>query len=150
MKKFQFRLASLLTLRENERDLRRQILGTALRQAEELHARRLELENQRELQLEELRRIGQPGELRVDGAAARRVYAGQLVAWIMEVERQRTLVASQVELCRQALVRADQQVKVLENLRDRQTGEYRFAAERRETRDLKEAWLGAHAGEFRR
>lgn len=150
MKKFQFRLASLFTLREQERDLCRQLLGEALRQLEEIEMRRRDLEGQREFQIQELRQIGRPGELRVDGAAARRVYAGQLVTWLIQVEQQRILAENQVELCRQALVRADQQVKALENLRDKQLAEFQFDAERREARELEEAWMGAHAGEFRR
>ena len=94
--------------------------------------------------------MGQPGEFRVDGAAARRVFAGQIVSWINDVERQRKLANHQVKLCRQALVTADQQVSVLETLRDKQLAEFQFEAERREARELEESWLGAHFGEFQR
>jgi flagellar export protein FliJ len=49
-------------------------------------------------------------------------------------------------LCRQALVKADQGVKVLEKLSERQLVEYLQAEDRKEARTLEEAWS---AGRFR-
>lgn len=149
MKNFHFRLAPLLTLRENERDLRRQALGEALRHEDELKQARRHLERERGQQLEEFRLLGQPGTVNVDGANSRRVYASQLVAWLLDVERERTLASRQVELCREALLHADQQVQMLEKLRDRQLAEFRQNAERREARHLEEAWQAAHGGDIR-
>ena len=149
MKNFQFRLAPLLTLRENERDLRRQALAAALRREDELKQARRQLERERGRQLEEVRRLGQPGALNVDGANSRRVYAGQLVTWLLQIEQERKGATQQVELCREALVLADQQVQALEKLRDRQLAEFRLNEERREARNLEEAWQAAHAGDFR-
>lgn len=150
MKNFKFRLAPLLTLRENERDLRRQALGEALRREEELKQARKQLERERGLQLEEFRLLGQPGTVNVDQASTRRVYAGQLVGWILDIERERIAASQNVEQCRQALVQADQQVQALEKLRDKQLAEFKLNDERRTARDLEEAWQAAHAGEFRR
>lgn len=150
MKNFKFRLAPLLTLRENERDLRRQALGEALRREEELKLARKQLERERGLQLEEFRLLGQPGTVNVDQASTRRVYAGQLVGWILEIERERVAASENVDQCRQALVQADQQVQALEKLREKQLAEFKLNDERRTARDLEEAWQAAHAGEFRR
>lgn len=150
MKQFKFRFASLLTLRENERDLRRQFLAEAMRQVEKLELRRRALEGTRQLQLDEMRQLGAPGEVQVDGATARRAYAGQVTAWILEIDQDLQTARHNLEVRRQELVLADQQVRVLENLRDKQLAEYQSEAERRDARQLEEAWLGAHSGEFRR
>lgn len=150
MKKFQFKFDRLLKLRMNHRDLRRQLLADVLRHDEELVAERRRIEADRRRQLDELRRLGEGGNVDVDGAVARRSFAGQLTWDIGGVERQRALLAEQIKFCRQALIQADQAVKSLENLAEIQRTEFVFEAERREQREIEEGWRALHAGGYAR
>ena len=125
-------------------------VAEALRREDELKQVRRHLERERGQQLEEFRLLGRPGTVNVDGATSRRVYAGQLVTLLLDIERERTFASQKAELCRQELIKADQQVQALEKLRDKQLAEFRINEERKEARNLEEAWQAAHAGDFRR
>lgn len=149
MVKFHFRLAPVLALRENARDLQRQELADALRAELELREQRLALEHEHAVVLDEMRRLGRGGRMQVDSATSRRVYAGQLILAIIQAERNRAAAETHVERCREALVVADQQVQILEKLREKQLAEYQSNQERRTAREMEEAWQAAHAGEYR-
>lgn len=140
MRTFVFRFAALLRYRRNRRDLTRQLLAQTLAAQRELVGRRAELEAvQHELQ-DELRAGGQQGPLDIDRLAARRYYAGRLAGELLGLERNEELVTHQLSLCRQALLEADRDVKVLEKLEERQQADFRYEQERREGRELEEAW----------
>jgi flagellar export protein FliJ len=148
MKKFLFKLNPLLKLRRNERDVRQQLLADVLRRDSVLVARRRKFETDREMQIDELRALaGRASEIDVDAAAARRHYAVQLLGMMHEIDVQRAALATKIEDCRQALIRADQAVKALEKLAEKQEGEFIFQQERLESRALEEAWQAIHAGE---
>jgi flagellar protein FliJ len=141
MKQFAFQFASLQKLRHNQRDLCRQLLAEVLRRDEELVERRRRAEAERAAQLEELQRSeAGPAVVNVDGSVSRRVYAGQLIGDIARIEHERALLSQQIELCRQALLRADQSLKTLDKLADRRRAEFVYEEERREARDLEENW----------
>lgn len=141
MKHFAFKFASLLKLRHNQRDLCRQLLADVMRRDEELVLRRERTASERAAQLAEVKQAESGrGAIDVDGSVSRRIYAGQLSGDISAIEQERDLVRQQVELCRQALVRADQAVKTLEKLSDRQYAEFTYEEERRESRELEENW----------
>lgn len=146
MKKFAFKLAALLKLRERHRDLCRQLLAQALRRDEELLALRKQTESARATQFDEIRELTDTGEIDVDGASTRRFYAGQLIGDIGGIERQRMLVAQQIEVCRQKLILADQAVKALEKLQEKQFADFRFAQEQRDARELEECCRTVGAG----
>lgn len=148
MKKFKFRLESLLKIRRSHRDRCRQALAGILRQDHELLARRSLTEAEYRLQIDELRLLGLGGnEVDVDASAARRHFAVQLTGRIGEIDRQRGLLARQIDVCREALVRADQAVKALENLSERQLAEFVFDQQRAEAREIEETWQAIHARE---
>lgn len=149
MPRFRFSLESLLMYRRTQRDLCRQLLGRALAQDAELAAQQAEWTRQRAEQLDELRKLGEAGAMEVERSASRRYHAGRLSVEIRQVELAREQAARQIELCRQALVRADQSVKALENLAAKQHAEYLAAQERRESREREENWLAAHITEVR-
>ncbi|MBW3543460.1 MAG: flagellar export protein FliJ [Planctomycetes bacterium] len=140
MRPFTFRLQSLLKYRRHRRDLRRQLLAQVQADLRRLRDDARRLEQAREKQLNELRELSAPGAVDIDRAAARRYHAGRLQGEIFMRERQQLAVAAQVEMCRQALVQADREVRVLERLEDRQREDYRVEAERRATRELDELW----------
>jgi flagellar export protein FliJ len=146
VKKFSFQLNPLLKLRQNQREMCQQLLADVVRHDDELLSRRRDTEAERLTQIEELRTLGGAArEIDVDASSARRLYAGQLSGDLGTIDGQRTLLAGQIELCRQALVRADQAVKSLERLAERQEQEFQFREERREARALEETWQAIEA-----
>jgi len=141
VKKFSFPLNPLLKLRQNQRELCQQLLADVLRHDEELLSRRRQTEAERLTQIDELRALGAADrDVDVDASSARRFYAGQLSGDLGAIDGQRTLLAGQIDLCRQALTRADQAVKSLERLAERQEHEFVVHEERREARALEETW----------
>jgi flagellar biosynthesis chaperone FliJ len=106
------------------------------------------LEESRRRQLVELKALGRKGSVDVDALSARRYHAGQLAAEKAVVEHNRQIVSQQVELCRQTLTKAEQELKVLEKLKERRLEEFQYDQERRSAHELEETWLAAHAQEY--
>jgi flagellar export protein FliJ len=144
----QFQFESLLRYRKSRRDLSRQLLAQVLADDRFLAARRLSLEEIRDRQIAEFRENSVTGCVDIDALTARRNYAGQLAAEIRAVDHQRSLLCRQLDLCRQALVKADQEVKVLEKLAERDAAEHRQQADCRERLDVEEAWHTVHRTAF--
>jgi flagellar protein FliJ len=147
---FRFRLDALLRYRRHRRELVQRLFAQIQADDDALVARRLDLERQRERQLAEVRDLSQAGVVDVDRASARRFYAVQLSGDIRVVEHNRRILAEQLRLCRQALTKADQEVKVLEKLEEKQRVEHAHADEQRSARELEDAWMAARVGEFAR
>lgn len=148
MKKFLFKLNPVLKLRKNERDIRQQLLTDVLRVDGNLVDRRRQIEAERDGLIVELRALGSEGsDIDVDASTARRHYAVQLAGTMGEIDARRAALAGKIEQCRQALVRADQRVKALEKLAEKQETEFIFQQERLEFRGLEETWQAIHAGE---
>src|SRR5438552_1327276 len=124
MARFQFRLAALLKYRESLRDRCRQALAQLQRQDAELAAEQERISDERERQLEEMRQAQFAGRIEVEKLTSRRYHSGQLTNEIHRVVQKRQELAQQLTLCRQALIKADQGVKVLEKLSERQLSDY--------------------------
>ena len=148
MRKFVFKFETLLKFRRSRRDLCLQQVAQVLDADRAMQAERESLEQRRLEQLDQLRKLGQAGELDVDRTASRRLYAVQLSNEIRLVEQKRQELARLLEGSRQALVKADQEVKVLEKLKEKQWAQFLDAQERQTARELDEAWLATHAGEY--
>ncbi len=146
---FQFRLESVLKVRESRRDLCRQVLGQVLHEQQKLENQKKRIEAERQSQLDELKSIAQEGQFDVDAMSNRRYYAGQLSSQILEIEHQKAFVSQQIKLCRQALTKADQEVKVIEKLKEKQLSEYTTAQLKKETQELEEVWMSTHARRFK-
>lgn len=140
MAHFTFRLRALQKLREHHRDQCREDLARVLAEDEALVAQRMELETSRVQTLEELQRRLQTQRVDVAYATALRQHVGQLQAQIRQVDRQRAEVAERLEACRQRLVAADQDVKVLEKLEEKQRAEHEQVAEAKSAREREEIW----------
>lgn len=149
MKKFVFKFVSLMKLRVNERDLRRQLLAEVLRRDDEFLQMRKRLEGERTTQIDDIRQRGSGGQLDVDGSASRRFYAGQLTVDMELIDRHRHLLAQQAAVCRQALIKADQAVKTLENIEAKDRAEFLFEQERKTALELEESWRALHTGDRR-
>lgn len=145
--KFRFRLESLQKYRENQRDLCRQALAQALAREAELAGQRADVEREREATLSELRALNESGTLPINRAAARRYHAGQLTYRIRQLELQRQQASALVVRCRELLVQADQGVKVLEKLSEKQFAEYEAEVERQASREREENWQAAQQRE---
>lgn len=142
-KKFHFRFESVLSLRRNRRDQQRQALAEVLQLDAQLVNKRAELERERQDQLEELRSTLRAGTIDVDAAAARRFHVAHLVVETHRVDQQRQVVAERIVACRRALVKADQDVKVLERLSDDERQVYLYQQEQASSRELEETWQAA-------
>jgi hypothetical protein len=140
MAQFHFRLAALQRYREHLRDVCRQQLAELLARDAALEQQRDELLRQRSTNLHEMHELQQQPRLDVDPAAARRYHAGQLAAEANRVEWQRLQLGGLLTACRQRLVLADQGVKVLEQLSDKQRLEFETQQEHRESRQREEVW----------
>lgn len=148
MRRFVFKFDSLLRLRCNRRDLCRQLLAKLLDDQRALDIQRDEFEQERHAQLDQLKVLGQQGHMDIDRSAARRYYAGQLLSDIAFVRRNRDLLDGQLDLCRETLTRAEGEVKVLENLKEKQRTAFLYEQERQAAKELEQAWQATQlAGE---
>ncbi|MDX1969302.1 MAG: hypothetical protein SFV23_19145 [Planctomycetaceae bacterium] len=146
MAKFHFKLLPLQRYREQYRDVCRQGLARVLAEDAELLQRREELTAAREGVMAELLQLQNENRLNVDQTVARRFHAAQLTTQIRQLDMQREEVAVRMHVCRQALAKADQEVKVLEQLAEKQELEFRKVLEARESREREEVW---QAGQLR-
>ncbi|GAB4135759.1 MAG: hypothetical protein Tsb009_02380 [Planctomycetaceae bacterium] len=148
MSRFVFRLEPLLKYRRHYRDLCATLLGQLLANGRELDLQKESLKAQHRGQLDEIRNIVKQGQLDIDRAANRRYFAGHLIGQMHSLSQQRSLLEEQIQQCRQTLIEADRNVKVLEKLREKQYLEFQTEQLRKTERELSETWLAAHAVEF--
>jgi flagellar protein FliJ len=139
MSAFRFRLSSLLLLRENVRDECRQKLVDAQRAEDIIHARinalnrvLTDLHGQSEI-------ARRPGAIDVDRLLDADRYKIAVTAQLQAVLNQQIAAMAEVELCRQALVEADREVKTLEKLRQQQAMRHQLNENRRQIKQLDEA-----------
>ncbi|MCH7990023.1 MAG: flagellar FliJ family protein [Planctomycetes bacterium] len=150
MKDFQFKFQSLLNYRRYRRNLCGIYLAEVLVKDRDLVSQRGSLERDRHDQLDELRDLSREGDVNIDRSASRRYFAGQLTGEMQLVDDNRSLIAQQLDLCRQALSKADQDVKVLEKLEEKQREVFRYDEERHEANELEEVWMSGHLREYTR
>jgi flagellar protein FliJ len=128
MKKFQFRLDSLVRLRESVRDERRSQLAEAMRIQASLEGEMQQLR----LKLDEARQMhtAPQGVVDIDRLLVAERYEMVLLLEKHNLEQQQASMNAEVEKRRQALVWADQDVRVLEKLRETQFQRWRAGSER--------------------
>jgi flagellar export protein FliJ len=138
-----FRLATLLRLRESNRDECRARLAESQRTDQELldQMTRLGMEQQRVQ--DECRKAAGPGSVDVDRLVEAHRYAVSLRGREEELRQRRQTLALEIRQRRQALVKADQDVQVLEKLRDRRLERHRIEEERKAAKQIDEAALRA-------
>jgi flagellar export protein FliJ len=138
MSKFTFRLATLLRLREATRDERRAELAEAYRVDDALQRHLQRAEHDLQSLRAQCRKSVQPGEVDIDRLVESQRYEVALSAQRLQLVRQRETVQGEIERRRQVLAEASRDVRVLENLRDKQAGQHRYQEERREMKRLDE------------
>ncbi|MDA0834595.1 MAG: flagellar FliJ family protein [Planctomycetota bacterium] len=135
-----FPLEAVRKIRRHRLDLCEQLLGYVLGEARKLDAQMSELQSSRDLQLSEIRQGTGEGAVDVDRTASRRFYAGRVSVDIAEVEHHRHIVGQQLELCRHAIVKAEQELKVIDKIEQRRREEFDRQQERKEQFEREEAW----------
>ncbi|MGB9689223.1 flagellar export protein FliJ [Thermogutta sp.] len=137
MAQFQFRLDTLLKIRERERDNRQLELLQAL-SAEEIlleRAKLLDMEHQR---LQENLRAATCGVLDVDQVLGYRRYELILAAQREELGRQLEAIREEVERRRAALLEANRALRMLELLRDKQRERFLKNTLKKELKEMDE------------
>ncbi len=150
MSGFTFPFRALLSYRRNRRDLCRQLLAQVLADEAGLASERKRVLSDRTRQLDEIRQLSRPGPVAVDRAASRRFHSLQLLAQVRGLEEKRRVIAGQLQLCRQALAKAEADVQVLERLEERQRAEFLYQAERRAQHEREEVWTACRIVEAAR
>ena len=130
MATFQFRLATLLRLREADRDERRAQLSDA-QQAEAIVAGRI---GEMDREIGAIRQLGQlaaaPGKVDVDQLLDMQRYEMQLKIERAATEDQRQKIAQEVERRLERAIAADREVRILEKLRETQLAKHRSEEEK--------------------
>ena len=137
-RRFKFRLATLLRMRETLRDQCRAHLAEAYRADELLEQRMQQMGEQLELLKRECRLTVSPGVLKVDRVVEAQRFELSLRAQHRQLQLQRQAIAGEIERRRQLLLEANRQVRVLEQLRDRQAARHRHEEVQREIKQLDE------------
>ncbi len=138
MAKFKFRLATLLRLREADRDERRGELAEAYQADEIMENQQKELEaNLGELALK-CRQAAGPGTVDVDRLVETQRFEILIRAQRQQLIQQRQAVAAEIERRRGNLVEANREVHVLAKLEERQRQRHREEENRREMKVLDE------------
>jgi flagellar export protein FliJ len=139
MGKFKFRLATLLRLREATRDERRAELAQAYRADEIIQKEKQRLAREMVALKDQARRASAPGQLDLDRLLETRRHEVLLRSQQQHAEQQREAIQAEIERRRQVAVDANRQVRVLEQLRQRQYERHRREENRQEVKQLDEA-----------
>lgn len=138
MAQFRFRLQTVLRLREAERDRRRSELAEALAAEELLAAQLARIQAELEALRGHLARAAAPGSISVEKLLEGRRYELTLQAQMRLLETERTKIVAEIERRRLALTQAENNVKILEKLRDRRYAQWQRAENRRNLQSLDE------------
>jgi flagellar protein FliJ len=118
MKKFQFRLATLLRLREAARDERRAQLAEAYLAEQKLNEHKAQVMAEEEELRHRYGHAALPGALDVDRLLTAHRYQLVLAVQLKFIDEQAAKLTAEIENRRQLLVAAEREVRVLENLRE--------------------------------
>jgi len=138
MAQFQFRLESVLKIRERERDNRRLELLQAISAEEILLEQAKALDAQQKRLQEDLRAATRRGLLDVDQVLGYRRYELILAAQRDELARQLKAIREEIERRRAALLEANRALRVLELLRDKQRERFLKNAMKNELKQMDE------------
>jgi flagellar export protein FliJ len=139
-----FRLEKVLEYRKHLRLEARNALASAIGDEQTLLKHQAMIERQKQQQMEELATFAQSEAFNVEAAARRRYFTGQLDIQLMVVAEQLVQARNVVEHQRMFLVKADQEVKVLERLRDKHFEEETALEHKRSEIQLSEQWQSSN------
>jgi len=138
MKKFQFRLDPVLRMREAVRDERRRALSqayaveaTALEQISGVEDRMLGL-------LQYRRKMTAERKVNIDSLLSSQRFEAVLKAERRELENNLVNIRKEIEICRQNLIEADRDVKIIEKLKDKKKTEHNYLQEQESMKEIDE------------
>lgn len=138
---YQFRLTTMLKLREQARDERRRELAQAYEAERIVRVRISEMQAEIEATRHRTRIAGGAGSINIEELLNARRYALVMKSQVVEAESQVKLVLEEIERRRLTLLDADRDVKVLEKLRERQSDQQAELERKQENKQLDEAAL---------
>ncbi len=138
MAKFRFRLATLQRLRESHRDEMRSKLAEAYAAERTLEEQVLAIHAEEEDLRVIHKRCLETSSPDVNRLLDVQRYSASLKGRLSTLKSQNQVLATEIEKRRQALVEADQQVRVLEKLHDRQLATHRDQERTAEAKSLDE------------
>lgn len=141
MTTFTFRLQPLMKLREAERDRCREELADAYRAEQILNDRQQAIHQEIEETQQVSRQKSGPGRIEVDGLLNTHRYELMLTAQLQQIATQRKKVEEEIERRRHALIKADQDLRMLEKLRERHASNFRFREEKLQMAQMDELAL---------
>ncbi len=147
MKGFHFKLAPVLKHRLHRRDLCRHLLAQLLADDRRFEEQKAEVEREHGQILDEIKASGQAGPVNIEAAAQRRFYSSRLRLRIAELAQQKQLLADQVRFCRNALIRAEKDVKAIEQLEAKQKVEFLYEQQKREQLEAEDLWMAGRIQE---
>ena len=139
-----FRLDKVLDYRKHLRLEARNALASAIADEQTLIENRSRIERQKNLQMSELAGFTRSNVVNVEAAARRRYFTGQLDIQLLVLAEQLTQARQIVEQQRLILVKADQEVKALERLREKHVEEETALELRRAELELSEQWQSSN------
>lgn len=139
-----FRLDKVLEYRKHLRLEARNALAAAIGDEQTLLEQQARVNRQKSHQLAELATFTQSEVVNVEAAARRRYFTGQLDIQLMIVAEQLVQARQVVEQKRMVVVKADQEVKALENLRESHFEEETSQELKRTEIELSEQWQSAN------
>ena len=139
-----FRLDKVLEYRKHLRLEARNALASAINDEQTLLEHQARVNRQKGQQLVELAAFTRSEVVNVEAAARRRYFTGQLDIQLMIVAEQLVQARQVVEQNRMVLVKADQEVKALERLREKHLEDETAHEQRRTEVELSEQWQSAN------
>jgi flagellar FliJ protein len=141
MTQFRFRLESLLKLRMDDRDHRREELANAYRADQVLQQHQELVEQEIAETQQHAKKRSAPGTIDVDILLNTHRYELVLDAQLQQIRSRRTLIGTEIERRRQALIEADRELRILEKLREKHASDFEFTQQKAEVRLMDEIAL---------
>lgn len=138
MAKFHFRLTALQRIRESHRDELRSKLAEAYQAETLLNEQAQAVHDKEKSLLQQHRNILAGNETDVNRLLDVQRYATVLKGQLITLQNQAKMLNAEIEKRRRAVVEADQQVRVLEKLHERQLAEHKSQVLRAEAKVLDE------------
>lgn len=135
---FRFRLSTILKLRQQHRDQRRDELMQALAAENLLLAEEKRIAEEEQRLKQALRIQTQEGPLEVDAVLGWRRYEMVLAARRLALKERLEMVRAEIERRREALIEANRELRTLELLRDRQLEQFKKEQQRHEMKLIDE------------
>ncbi len=136
MNHFHFRLNKVQAVRQNTREQRRLDLLEAQHAEDQIVAQITELQTALQSLRTHTRAATHPGYLDLDKLRHIQRYEYSLQGELRSAKTRHGSLVAEVQRCRQVLVEADREVKVLDRLQDRQQIQYRIDQARHEAKAM--------------